>query len=151
MMKQPDWKKRLKKAVSVSNRIIKAGSIVVDTSAVINLFRGCEKAAKYFDLAQEVWLPVTVLGELYCGLLKCNNPKKERLRISEFCIKSLIVDNDEGTAMHYAEVYMKLEKQGIMIPINDIWVAAFAIRHKLPLLAKDMHFSRIVSLDLIHL
>ena len=122
------------------NRIIKAGSVVVDTSAVISLFRGQENA---FDLAQEIWLPVTVLGELYCGLRKCNNPEKERLRISEFHAQSLIVNNDEGTAICYTDVYINLEKQGVMIPINDIWIAAFAIRHELPLLAKDAHFSRI--------
>ena len=147
-MRPTDWKKRLKKAVGVLNRIIKAGSVVVDTSAVISLFRGQENA---FDLAQEIWLPLTVLGELYCGLRKCNNPEKERLRISEFHAQSLIVNNDEGTAIRYADVYVNLEKQGVMIPINDIWIAAFAIRHELPLLAKDSHFSRIAGLDLISL
>ena len=150
-MRQTDWKKRLKKAVSALNRIIKAGSVVVDTSAVISLFRGQESAVECFDLAQEIWLPVTVLGELYCGLRKCNNPEKERLRISEFHAQSLIVNNDEGTAIRYADVYVNLEKQGVMIPINDIWIAAFAIRHELPLLAKDAHFSRIAGLDLISL
>ena len=122
MMRQTDWKKRLKKAVSALNRIIKAGSVIVDTSAVISLFRGQKSAVECFDLAQEIWLPVTVLGELYCGLRKCNNPEKERLRISEFHAQSLIVNNDEGTAIRYADVYVNLEKQGVMIPINDIWM-----------------------------
>ena len=124
---------------------------MVDTSAVISLFRGQENTAECFNLAQEIWLPVTVLGELYCGLRKCNNPEKERLRIGEFRSQSLIVNTDEGTAIRYAEVYMNLEKQGEMIPINDIWIAAFAIRHELPLLARDGHFSRIPDLDLISL
>jgi predicted nucleic acid-binding protein len=61
------------------------------------------------------------------------------------------VNNDEGTALRYADVYTNLEKQGVIIPINDIWVAAFAIRHELPLLAKDEHFSRIAELNLISL
>jgi predicted nucleic acid-binding protein len=46
---------------------------------------------------------------------------------------------------------VNLEENGVMIPINDIWIAAFAIRHKLPLLAKDAHFSRISGLNLISL
>ena len=92
-----------------------------------------------------------VLGELYCSLRKCNNPEKERLRISEFHAQSLIVNNDEGTAIRYADVYVNLEKQGVMIPINDIWIAAFAIHHELPLLARDDHFSRVAGLDLISL
>lgn len=151
MMRQIDWKKQLKKVVSALNRIIKAGSVVVDTSAIISLFRGQENAVECFNLAQEIWLPVTVLGELYCGLRKCDNPEKERMRISEFHAQSLIVNNDEGTAIRYAEVYVNLEENGVMIPINDIWIAAFAIRHELPLLAKDAHFSRITGLNLISL
>ncbi len=50
-------------------------------------------------------MPVTVLGELYCGLRKCNNPEKERLKISDLCERCLIVGVDEGTAIRYAEIY----------------------------------------------
>lgn len=96
-------------------------------------------------------MPVTVLGELYCGLHKCNNPEKERLRISDMRARCLIVGIDEGTAIRYADVYTQLEKQGNMIPLNDIWIAAFAMRHQMPLIAKDDHFARIEGLDLIAL
>lgn len=58
---------------------------------------------------------------------------------------------DEGTAIRYAEVYTSLEAKGAMIPLNDIWIAAFAIRHEMPLLARDDHFTRIEGLDLIAL
>jgi predicted nucleic acid-binding protein len=44
-----------------------------------------------------------------------------------------------------------MEKKGTMIPINDIWIAAFAMRHEMPLLARDDHFGRIDGLDLIAL
>jgi len=65
--------------------------------------------------------------------------------------RCLIVGVDEGTAVRYAEVYSDLEKKGTMIPINDIWIAAFAMRHEMPLLARDDHFGRIDGLDLIAL
>lgn len=104
-----------------------------------------------FNEAQKVWLPVIVLGELYCGLRKCCNPKKERLRIGELGERCLIVGVDEAASVRYAEIFSDLEKKGSMIPINDIWIAAFAMRHKIPLLAHDDHFGRIDGLDLIAL
>jgi tRNA(fMet)-specific endonuclease VapC len=130
---------------------MKVGSLAVDTSAVISLFRGQKKALEHFNQAQEIWMPVTVLGELYCGLRKCNNPEKERLRIGDLRDRCLIVGVDEGTAIRYAEIYSNLEEQGTMIPLNDIWIAAFAVRHEIPLLARDGHFERIDGLNLIAL
>lgn len=38
-----------------------------------------------------------------------------------------------------------------MIPINDLWIAALAMGHGLPLLAKDDHFSRVDGLDFVAL
>jgi len=96
-------------------------------------------------------MPATVLGELYCGLRKCDDPEKERLRIGDLRERCLVVGVDEGTAIRYAEVYLGLERKGEMIPVNDIWIAAFAMRHSIPLLADDGHFERIDGLDLIDL
>ena len=38
-----------------------------------------------------------------------------------------------------------------MIPLNDIWIAAFAMRHEMSLLARDGHFERIDGLNLMAL
>jgi len=137
--------------VSALNPPIKVGSLAIDTSAVISLFRGQVEALNYFNQAPEIRMPVTVLGELYCGLHKCNNPEKERLRIGDLRERCLVMSVDEGTAIRYAEIYSALEGKGTMIPLNDIWIAAFAMRHDMPLLARDSHFSRIDGLELIAL
>ena len=137
--------------MSESNLSIKVGSLAVDTSAVVSLFRGQKEALELFNKAQEIWMSVTVLGELYCGLRKCNNPEKERLRIGDLRERCLIVGVDKGTAIRYAEIYSDLEGKGTMIPINDIWIAAFALRHEMPLLARDVHFDNVEGLDLIAL
>ena len=65
--------------------------------------------------------------------------------------RCLVVGIDEVTAIRYAEAYSALERQGRMIPINDIWIAAFAIRHQMPILANDGHFDHVEGLDLIAL
>ncbi len=38
-----------------------------------------------------------------------------------------------------------------MISLNDIWIAAFAVRDEISLLARDGHFERIDGLNLIAL
>mgnify|MGYP001135822493 CR=1 FL=1 len=139
------------KAVSGSKHPTEAGSLAIDTSAAISLFRGHRKTLEYFNGASEIWMPVTVLGELYCGLRKCDNPEKERLRIGDLRKRCLVVDVDEGTSIRYAQVYSDMERKGEMVPINDIWIAAFAMRHAMPLLADDGHFRGVDGLDLIDL
>lgn len=54
--------------MSESKLPTQVGSLAVDTSAVVSLFRGQKEALDRFNRAQEVWMPVTVLGELYCRL-----------------------------------------------------------------------------------
>lgn len=49
----------------------------------------------------------------------------------------------------YALIYFDLEQRGVKIPVNDIWIAALAIEYRLPLLARDEHFSRVSRLTVI--
>jgi tRNA(fMet)-specific endonuclease VapC len=137
--------------VSASSPDTKAGNLVADTSAVISLFRGHDKARQSFNAANEVWLPVTALAELYCGLRKCSQPEKERQRVEALRSRVKVVGNDEETARHYAEIFTDLEAKGTPIPSNDVWIAALAMRHGLRLLAKDAHFRRVDGLDLVDL
>ena len=125
--------------------------MVIDTSAVIALFRGLASVGECFNAAREVWMPVTVLGELHCGLRKCDRPVKESLRIAELRDRCSLILIDEETAMQDARVHCGLERAGAMIPINDIWIASLAMRHGLPLLTKDDHFSRVDGLDFVGL
>ena len=47
---------------------------------------------------------------------------------------------DEGTAEAYADVRDELKRSGRPIPGNDLWIAALARQHALPLLSRDRHF-----------
>jgi predicted nucleic acid-binding protein len=49
----------------------------------------------------------------------------------------------------YARIYYDLEQRGVMIPINDIWIAALAFAARLPIVARDEHFSRVRGLTVI--
>jgi predicted nucleic acid-binding protein len=42
-----------------------------------------------------------------------------------------------------------LSTEGKNIPTNDVWVAALAREHRLPLAAQDEHFSRVPDLNIV--
>ena len=68
-------------------------------------------------------------------------------------IKSLtdnyqIIYLDEATTTIYGIIKASLRKKGKPIPENDIWIAAAAAQHGLPILTTDNHFKEIAEIDL---
>ena len=57
-----------------------------------------------------------------------------------------ILSNDRATARLYGEVKESLRRKGTPIPENDIWIAAIARQHDLPLVARDAHFQQVDDL-----
>ncbi|MCX6929402.1 MAG: hypothetical protein NT154_40235 [Verrucomicrobia bacterium] len=43
----------------------------------------------------------------------------------------------------------QLAKAGTPIPENDIWIAALALEHQLPLAARDAHFDLVIGLRVL--
>jgi predicted nucleic acid-binding protein len=56
---------------------------------------------------------------------------------------------DETTTSHYAEIRLQLASAGTPIPMNDLWIAAIARQHKLPVISRDTHFDQVVGLTRI--
>ncbi len=56
---------------------------------------------------------------------------------------------DEDTAEFYASVLQALRRAGTPIPSNDLWIAALAQRHGLPVYTRDAHFAAVPGLVLV--
>ena len=50
------------------------------------------------------------------------------------------------TAEHYARLFVQLKRAGTPIPDDDLWIAALALEHDLPLITRDQHFERVPQL-----
>jgi tRNA(fMet)-specific endonuclease VapC len=50
------------------------------------------------------------------------------------------------TAAEYGRVKVTLKAAGLPIPENDIWIAAYALEHGLPLATRDAHFAHVPGL-----
>lgn len=44
------------------------------------------------------------------------------------------------TARHYAAIRLELKRAGKPIPANDVWIAALARQHAMPVMNRDSHF-----------
>lgn len=53
---------------------------------------------------------------------------------------------DDATATAYAELKQSLALKGKPIPENDLWIAATAKSHGLPLYCQDAHFNELAGL-----
>ena len=59
---------------------------------------------------------------------------------------SIVLPVEEATAGRYAEVRDELRAKGRPIPENDVWIAALARQHGLPVVTHDDHFEHVEGL-----
>jgi len=125
--------------------------VALDTNRYIDLCRGEAFVVETVELADEVWLPFIVLGELRAGFgVGSQGPRNEAV-LRRFLLKPGvgILYAGEQTTHHYANVYRQLRKQGTPIPTNDMWIAALVLEHSLVLCARDAHFDALAQITRI--
>ena len=123
------------------------GRYLLDTSSAIALFAGDPGALDHLADAEAVFVPSIVLGELYYGARKSNQPEANLARIDDFAANAVILACDGDTARRYGQVKDRLRRQGQPLPENDIWIAAIAIQHGLALATRDNHFGEVEGLS----
>ena len=122
------------------------GRILLDTNIVIALFAGEKPVRERLAECPEVFLPSTVLGELYYGARKSSQATANFARIEELAAAVTILPCDATTARLYGEIKAFLRSQGRPIPENDIWIAAVAHQYDLSLATRDEHFNHVAGL-----
>lgn len=122
--------------------------LALDTNRYTDLCRGDMSAVETVELADEVWLPFIVLGELRAGFAVGSQGPRNEAVLRRFLLKSGVgvLYADEQTTHHYGHVYRQLRKQGTPIPTNDMWIAALVLQHSLVLFARDAHFDALAQL-----
>jgi predicted nucleic acid-binding protein len=85
----------------------------------------------------------TIAGELAAGSPQTGKADWERL-ISPF----RVLPWTPAVSWRYGQLHRYLSDQGLLIGTNDLWIAATAIAHELPIVtANDRHFRRVPGLD----
>ena len=126
-----------------------SGDVLLDTSVVIPFFKGDQSVRAKLHSAGIIFLAQPALGELYCGSFLSANLTKTRSEIQNFLAAVIVLSPGISTVEHYGKIRAKLFKAGTPIPENDIWIAALAVEHGLPLAARDAHFDQIAGLQIL--
>jgi tRNA(fMet)-specific endonuclease VapC len=125
--------------------------LALDTNRYTDFSRGEASIVKTLELADEIWLPFNVLGELRAGFAVGSQGPHNEAALRRFLIKPGVgvLFGDEQTTHHYAAIYRQLRKQGTPIPTNDMWIAALTLQHSLTLCDRDAHFDALPQLPRI--
>jgi tRNA(fMet)-specific endonuclease VapC len=127
-------------------------ALILETTFLVDLereaLRGETGPAHRFlekNVEQELCMTLTTAGELAYG------PRLDERRGWDSLVERFrVLVPDLETAWAYGQRYRYLKDNGLLIGANDLWIAAIAIVHGLPLVTRDPnHFRRVPGLSVV--
>ena len=124
-----------------------SGKYLLDTNIVIAMFADAEELQERRQIADKVFLPSPVVGELCYGARKSSRPIENLTRVNRLIQDFRVIPCNLETARWYGIIKDNLRRRGRLIPDNDIWIAAIAMQRGLILVTRDAHFDEVESLQ----
>ena len=97
----------------------------------------------------EALVPFVTYAELLTGVERARDPYHEDERMFNTIGINPVIYPDLETLAIYGKIGAQLQRSGLSVPTNDLWNAALALQHDLPLLAADAHFARVPGLSVV--
>ena len=122
---------------------------LADTSVFIGLEAARFDPSRFDDF--EWGVSAVTLGELRLGVLQAQNPEAASRRLSTYQLaqqfEALTVD--EAVSEAWALLISRLRAAGRKAPINDSWIAATAIAHRVPIVTQDSDYDAMLDVQVI--
>ena len=114
---------------------------LLDTSAVVGL-----ENERIYDLAlipDEISISVVTLAELQVGIHAARDTDTRARRMATFDWVSELEthDIDADAAIEWSRMRYRLAESGRRANVNDLWIAAVALAHGLPVVTQDGDFT----------
>lgn len=126
--------------------------LLLDSSAYIAFKKRHPEVIEILQQAELIFLCPIALGELRAGFLQGTkrdaNERELRLFLESSRVRVLVMDVE--TSERYAVIHVALKKAGTPVGINDVWIAASAMQHGLPVLTSDRDFHKIPQIIACH-
>lgn len=123
--------------------------MIVDTNALSAAADDDPAVIAILTRAGQMAIPVIVLGEYRYGIAQSHHCATYENWLAGLLRDCSVLDINEPTTQHYAEITLDLRRKGKPIPTNDLWIAALCRQHSLPLLSRDRHFDQVTGLKRI--
>lgn len=120
--------------------------MILDTNAISAWCDDDEALLAVLPSDRPLFLPVIVLGEYRFGIKVARDRKTRETWLADVESAVTVLDVNSETARHYADVREELRKARTPIPENDLWIAALARQHDLPVITRDAHFDHVPGL-----
>jgi tRNA(fMet)-specific endonuclease VapC len=128
-----------------------APSILVDTNIVIYLLAGGPKAeacAPHLD-GHVLAISFQSVGELWYGAIRRRWGDRKRRRLEDAVQRLAVLTVDEAMVRIWAELRASSQASGFTKQVADLWIAATAKRHGLPLITNDRDFLTALDVEVI--
>ena len=126
--------------------------LVLDTNIYSDYAEGLSQTVDFMATYGDfIYLPSVVLGELYFGFMKGSRQQFNEKKLHQFIgrLRVEIINVNADVARKYAIIYLSLQKKGIKIPINDVWIAASCMEVGGTLLTRDKHFEVVDQIETV--
>ena len=114
--------------------------MILDTNALSAAADEDRGVIAVLSQANEIALPVVVLGEYRYGMSESRNRNRYEAWLRGFLADCAVLEISERTTHFYAAIHVELKRMGRPIPTNDMWIAALGRQHSLPIVSRDHHF-----------
>jgi tRNA(fMet)-specific endonuclease VapC len=95
-------------------------------------------------------LSFITIGELLFGAFHRDWGERRIAELEKRLEAAFVLPFDQETAVAYGRLKTRLRRQGRILADNDLWIAALAVRHSVPLVSNNRtHFERVPGLVLI--
>jgi tRNA(fMet)-specific endonuclease VapC len=121
--------------------------MILDTNAVSALAAKDRAIAEVIADGPSLCLPFIAYAEFRYGLLGSDRPDPGFRLLADLLAHFPLLLPDPATLDEYADIKDQLKRIGRKIPDNDIWIAALARQHALPVLSRDHHFDHVPGLQ----
>lgn len=124
---------------------------LADTNFLIRCWRDALSPERLRDLApfldSEIRLVWVVKAEFLAGAVVAG---QDYTRVSDFLARHKTVWPDDDTVALYAQLYAHLRRLNALVGPHDLWIAAAARQHNLPLLTRNAaEFQRVPGLNIV--
>ncbi len=122
--------------------------ILMDTNIYSHALRGNPDVTAVLRQVSHIGFAAISIGELLSGFKGGRREQENRRELMKFLDspRVTVYSISEVTAEYYSHILNQLKKKGNPIPTNDIWIAAVAFQHGLPIYTMDQHFSCVEGL-----
>lgn len=122
---------------------------LLDTSVFVALESG--RAIDTHSLPDRGHLSAITYAELQAGVLAATDvqTRSARLETVEFAASYALLPVDAVVAREWAKLRIELRNASRSMKVNDLWIAATALAHDLPVVTQDTDFEVLADLGLL--